>query len=87
MAHGKDDFKYGISKPKREIISTHIQEYKRQEVDQSEISEMQQNVSINSKKANMSIREYSRKRKHNQRNGKTHTHTNFYDILTNGIPK
>ena len=59
---------------KREIISTHILEYKRlkpKEVDQSE----QQNVNNNSKEANMSIREYSRKRNHNQRNEKqNHTH-------------
>jgi len=42
MAHkAKDDFNFGISKLKREIISTHIQEYKRlkpKEVDQSELS-------------------------------------------------
>ncbi len=37
----KDDFNSGISKLQREIISTHIQEYKRlkpKEVDQSELS-------------------------------------------------
>ena len=71
---------------KREIISTHILEYKRlkpKEVDQSE----QQNVSNNSKEANMSIREYSRKRNHNQRNEKQKSHTTSITILTNGIPE
>jgi hypothetical protein len=72
---------------KREIISTHIPEYKRlkpKEVDQSE----QQNVNSKLQRSKYVYTRILEKTESQPTKRETKiTHTNFHKILTNGIPE